>query len=707
MPTSPQGSDIDVATTRLHRLSRWLMVAAALLLAVFPLTSAPAQADPPLTTLDGPVTDRAGVLSASDLTEVQQALDQVAATTKDQLFVVYVDSFDGLGGAQWADQTAEGSHLGVRDFLLAVAVGDRLYGFAVNAGSDLTTAQQSEVENAIVDRLREDDWAGAVVAGADQLTNQLADGGSGASSTSGSGANANPESTSGSGTGLLVFVLILALLVVVAGVVWSWRRRRASQGAQAGADKLAGLSTEELNRRAGTALVELDNALRGSEDELGFAQAEFGLEATDPFRAALDTSKQKAAQAFTIRQQLDDSTPETEPQQRAMLTQLLQLCDQASDALDEQTQSFDQLRNLSERAGAVLDEVDQRAGEVEQRLPVSQKTLQNLGATYPATALASVSAGPAQAAALIAGARDAVAKGREALTRGDKNQAAGFARVGQNAIAQAAKLLDAVDHAQADLAQASDRLNQRMASIGADLNDAARLGGNDPAVTAAAGEARSALGQAQAVSQGGDPLAALARLAAAETALDTVLAPARGQAAANAKTVQAAQALLAQTQQIAAQASAYIGARPSAIGTQARTRLSESTRLAGLAQQALSTSPNQAYASAQQALAYAQQALRLAQQDSSSWGGGSGSDSGGGSGVGSLITGLVIGGLLSGARSSGPSIFGGGGGFGSGRGGGHSASSGIFGGGGWSGGGHSGGGSFGGGWGGRSGGGRF
>ena len=626
----------------------------------------PAQAVPPLGSIDTAVTDQAGVVG-NQASRLNQALNQVADKTNYQLYVVYVPTFDGMSGEDWADQTANQARLGVNDLLLAVAVDDRLYGFAVNTASKISASDQTAIENAIVDRLRNNDWAGAAIAGANKIVDQ----------------NTTSPWTYG---------LIGGAVVVGGGGGWLWwRNRRKAEGmnpAMAPAE-LAKLSTPELSQRAGTALVELDNALRSSEDELGFAQAEFGLEATDTFRIALDKAKENASGAFGIRQKLDDEYPETEPQQRAMLMDLLQLCDQAADSLDSQTKSFNELRNLANRAGQVLNEAEQRASEVAQRVPVARKTMETLATTYPSTALASIIANPDHATNLISAARDAIHKGRQSLEDDNKNQAVAFARVGQNAIAQAGKLLDAVDSAQSDLAKAAAKLAEHMASLSSDLGDVQRLRVNDSAVLAAATEAQAALQQAHSVSAGGDPLAALTRLASAETVLDNVLAPARGQEVARLKLVSAVQTTLAQTQQVITQANSYIGARRAAIGTNPRTRLSEASRLVAHSQQILPSDPNQAYALAQQALALAQQALAEA-EDSNHWGSGSGG------GLDSFLTGVVIGSITrgggghswGGGHSGNWGGGGGGGGFGGGGGGG-------FGGGG------------GGGFGGRSGGGHF
>ncbi|HXV93909.1 MAG TPA: TPM domain-containing protein, partial [Pseudonocardia sp.] len=141
-------------------------LAATAVLALLLLGAAPAVAEPPLR-LDDQITDRAGVgLDA----EVPLALDRLRADEDIQLFVVFVDSFDGASGQEWADESARLSQLGSRDMLFAVAVRDRAYGYSVDAafprsGSEIDRLIASDVEP----RLAVDDWSGATVALADGL----------------------------------------------------------------------------------------------------------------------------------------------------------------------------------------------------------------------------------------------------------------------------------------------------------------------------------------------------------------------------------------------------------------------------------------------------------------------------------------------------------------------------------------------------------
>ena len=121
-------------------------------------TSAAAQpADAPFS-VDDQITDRAGVLSDTD--GLQSELERLQDEEDLQLFVVYVDSFDGKSGEDWTRETFETSGMGGNDVLLAVAVEDRRYGMWTTEDSglspdDISRVQSEDVEPALAD----DDWA--------------------------------------------------------------------------------------------------------------------------------------------------------------------------------------------------------------------------------------------------------------------------------------------------------------------------------------------------------------------------------------------------------------------------------------------------------------------------------------------------------------------------------------------------------------------
>ena len=119
------------------------------------------------------IEDRAGVLGDRQ-PEVEAALTALQDSGHVQLWVAYVDTFSGLGAQEWADQTATTSDLGLRDVLLAVAVGDRAYAYSVDQDFPLTQAQLDEVMAVAVEpALSKNDWAGAAIGAARGLGEAL------------------------------------------------------------------------------------------------------------------------------------------------------------------------------------------------------------------------------------------------------------------------------------------------------------------------------------------------------------------------------------------------------------------------------------------------------------------------------------------------------------------------------------------------------
>lgn len=649
--------------------------------AVGPASLAPAlgptaAAEPP-SRLAEEVVDSAGVLG--DAGEVRDALDRLADETRLQLFVTFVDSFDGTDSVEWAVRTAELSGLGTEDALLAVAVEDRQYAFVVHSGSGITDAQQAAIRGDLVEpRLADDDWAGAVVAAADGLRRAA------------SGDLRADGRTSGGGGGFLVVLLVGGVLVVVVlVVVFSLRAARRSRGPAgrppgAPAQGLEALSTEELERRASRALVALDDAVTASRQELGFAQAQFGLQATQRFADVLERATAALREAFAIRQRLDDDEPETGPQRRAMLLDVLRLCEEADAALDAEVEEFDRLRDLQARATQVLEEVDRRAAEVRGRVPAAEAELARLTTLHPPAALATVADNARQAVALVDSAHRLAEQGRAAVAADDRATAVVHARAAEEAVDQADRLLAAVLRAGEDLAQAARRIDDGVASLRADLADAARLAPDDPAVRAAVAEAERALADVPAARGDGDPLAVLRHLTEAEAALDAALAPAREEAEARERARQQLTALLHRVDAQIRGVSDFIETRRGAVGPEARTRLAEAARHAQEAHRLAVDDPAAGLAEAQQAERLALQAQHLAQRDVDDWtrrqppGGGPG-----GLDVGTLVLGgILLEGMLGGGRRGGG--FGGGGfggGFG-GSGGGFGGGGGGFGGGG-------------------------
>lgn len=641
---------------------RRVAAVAALVFGLLAFGGATASAEAPLR-INGDITDPAGALG-SDTARVQAALDRLSSETEMRLYVVYVKSFSGRAGQDWADRSAQASQLGRRDALLAVAVDDRAYGISLDETFPVSESAVTAIETQDVrPRLTANDWAGAAIALADGLRTGHAAGASGGDT----------------GSGALPVGLVVGGVALVGGgaYVLARRRRRAPAKADTEAapapaplpDPAPGEPTDDLAYHASSALIDLDDAVQTSEHELGLARTQFGDEAVKEFQAALEQSRAELVQAFALRQRIDDEQPD-EPTRRGLLSQILHLCGTADQRLDAQSAAFDRLRDLEQNLPQVLADLKPKLNATAGRVPGTTASLDALRTRYAESALGPVADNIPQATTRLDLARTEIDEAGTELAADKRADAAVSARAAEEAIEQAGTLLDGVRRLADELAQAANRLVEARAEIEADLAEARLLPG--PELAAAAARAEAALTSAnQEVGQGGgDPLAALRRLDEAGTALDKALADAQeAREAGERAAAQLDRTLLAARSGIAA-ASDFISTRRGAVGSDARTRLAEAQRHLDTAVGLARSTPVDALREAQQADAMAQEALRLARDDVQRWSPPSGRGGTSGIDLGSL----VLGGILLGGRSGG---FGGG--FGGG-GGGHSRGGGFGGG---------------------------
>ncbi|QDY78846.1 TPM domain-containing protein [Streptomyces qinzhouensis] len=660
---------------------------------------APPAEDPVTLSRDGQITDRAGALG-DRRAEVTRALDRLYAAERLQLFVVYVRDFSGRTAQEWADATARRNGLGTDDLLLAVATHDRQYAYWAAAASPLTDARLAEVaRTAIVPPLRAHDWAGAAVGAADGYAAVLA----GRPVPSPTIVPGDPDpgtAPAGTGAGDLVLPVGVAIAVVgVAAYAATRRRHRTAtrttpQGGRAGwssgPDAAAGPPTAELDARARQALVGTDDALRTSQEELGFATAQFGEAAAEPFTAAVAYAQGELTAAFRLRQQLDDAHPEDEATRRRMLEEILARCADADRRLDAESEDFDRLRDLERNAPEALRTADERFAELNGRLLSTDAALAVMRERYAPSASAPVMSDATAAGDRLVFAKTAADRARTALAADENATAAVQIRATEGALAQADRLIEAVDRRARELAEAVGALPGALTETDSDLAEAhGVLDGTAPEESTAGLRGRTARAESVAaevrreMAAGPyDPIDALRRVEEADAALDAALAGAR----AGEESARRARSLLGQATlgaRAAVEAAAdYITTHRGAVGSPARTRLAEAQRRLALSAEQAAEAPGTggaggggqanvqaALGEAQRADALAREAQRLAEEDVRGFGnpfgagGVSGAGSAGGGLGGAVLGGILLGGLFGGGRGGG---HGSGGGFGSG-----------------------------------------
>lgn len=585
----------------------WFTVLAVVVL--WSVITGSALAAPPLKLDSGLVTDDADVLG-TDLSAVEDALESLESEHGIQLFVVYVETFDGYDAQEWAHETANINGLGLNDVLLAVAVLDREYAWSVDDDFPLSDSELDDVAAEWIEpALSDEDWGAAAVAAAEGYADALE------AQDEPAVVPATGDEGDGGGGSLWCCLLPGVLAAGLAGLGAFLFKRRGKGGKGGGAAAPGAPTTKELETSAGKLLVSVDEALRSSEQELGFAEAEFGSAAIDEYRAALEASKGEVAEAFRIQQQVFDAEPEDEATRRQMLEKIIALANAADARLDEKADAFKRLRDLAGRADEALASLGDRLTALETGIPNAASTLGVLKGRYRESALGDVADNDAEAAALVQAARKAAADGAQSSMQGDRNAAALAARTAEDATAKAEQLLAAVSAsgeslkaAEAALADETTRLEA--AAAGAQAQDATRYAALVAAAGAAVTEARDAL-----ASPPFDPLARLAKVREVAGQLDAALAEARDEAQKLEAARSSAQSALTTARDRIQSAESFIATRSGAVGTQARSALAEARGRLQKAEQLLATDPAAALAEAQAAQQYAESALRYAQGD--------------------------------------------------------------------------------------------
>ena len=645
------------------------------------LPAAPALAESPVTIPSGQNIVDSGNVLGNRKAEVQEAIQKLLNDHKYNLYVVTAKTFENPADPKaWAVAVANAKGMGKADVILTMS-DDGKYYFAPNSASAIASKTSTITQNAIVSNLAggKRDFAQAAIDTATAIGN-AAGGGSGTVS-------------SGDGAGSAVLVGAGVVAAGGAGAYLYLRNRRKKAAAAVGAgsaqgaeqDPLAGLTVEELRRRSGSLLIEADDAIKSSEQELGFAQAQYGDAAVGNFTKALQDAKGHMSESFKLQQQLDDHIPDTEEQQRAWLTEIIRRSEAALASLQEQKADFDSLRELEKNAPQALAAVSAGADEAEARIASAEQSLTELRGKYAESALVQVADNIGQAKERLAFVQNASVTAQEKLTAGESSLAAVAVRAAEEGLHQTNVLLGAITKVAGNLDEARSGLESAVVDTSQDLAQARAMiqSGAHPELAGPVAAVEAALARVRTEIQGGkiDPIATLERVESAHQSLDGALSGIRDQQ----EQIRRAQASLQQSIMSAqAQISAtsdYITARRGGVGTEARTRLAEAQRNLDYALSISRTDPVTALQYAQQAHTLAAQAAQLAQSDVDSFGyanqgygrGGMFGGGGGGGGLGgAILGGILINSILHG---------GGGGGFGGGG-----DSGGGWGGGGWGGG---------------------
>ena len=411
---------------------------------------------------------------------------------------------------------------------------------------------------------------------------------------------------------IVVVTVVVAFTAIVGIGFWVLARRKKLRPA---ADALGA-----LQQRANILLVRVDDAIKGAEDELAFAVAQFGDVKSQEFEAALVSAKAQLREAFNLQQKLDDASPDTDTERRDWSGRIIHLCESARTSLDAQESSFATLRNVEKNAPQNLTTVQAAITAVDTRILTATETLATLRSRYNERALSSVSDNIDRATRERTDAQHHADLAQKALdgepTKEGEPSAADLIRSAGEHTYRAQKLLDAINTLNDELTKTTDALAALRESTSHSLAEARSVRDTppDPDAGAAVGRAIQTVEAALATdTEAHDPLATLETLRAANAELDASMAGARNQKQRldGAKTALVG-ALVGAKSQLRATRN-FIDNRRGGVGTAARTRLAEAERLLAVAE--AETDPVAALDTARSSATYSRDADALARFD--------------------------------------------------------------------------------------------
>ena len=525
--------------------------------------------------LTKPVTDDAGVLTDSERAEIEQAIQQVSQSQGKSVRVVFLRTFGDITPSDWVDQAvaANGSNTAV----LVISPDERAYN--VGGGEEWTQAEIDRMNDAAYAQLTQLNWSQAALNAVE--------------SADGSSSSSNSD---GAGAGWVAGGLGVAALAgggMYAAARKGSRKQQAKQIASAKAldpadtDSLGRLPTATLEEVARDALVSADESITQGKEELKLATSEFGAERVRPFTSAMNDATRTLQRAFSTHQKLYDAIPETEPEKRAMLVDIISSSGKAEQALRDKTAEFNDMRGVLMRAPDEVDKILARTVDIRARLEPARATLAQLRETHAAEMLSSIVDNVDVAQASLDEAEKALndARSLAAQPAGRQGALLDTLAAASHAVEVSDTNLNAIEHAEENIRAAKTNLPALIDEIRAELRDIDTVKGareQGARIDVAALDAVSAKAQRMLDAIGNradtDPLALYEELANMDAEIDDALDRARGVAGDQARALQ----LFDQQMQVCTaqiqRAEDLIRSRGRIIGSHARTLLAEAKR---------------------------------------------------------------------------------------------------------------------------------
>ena len=374
-------------------------------------------------------------------------------------------------------------------------------------------------------------------------------------------------------------------------------------------------SRPDLDSQAAALLVTLDDRVRDAENEVGFAEAQFGRASASDFDAALARARLQLVEAFRLGQQRDSTASDAGRLHRRTTLQMIALCQTALASLDRFHGAFAQLRRTEVDAAQTVGELRAKLGVLQDRLVHAKRRHEQAAEDYLESALAGAAQQIADGEALVneIGQQLDVAVSRISPT--GVNAVADLLHSAAAGLHGADQQLDEAEFVLGELAAAVQAVSRMREASAGDLREAriALDGAPDPDTGANIVSAIAAVEKsltATTVDPGvrSNPFSQLAILGDAAADLDAALATARNQQqrfdharAAYEGTLIAARSQIGVVRELIVRGN---------VGARARTRLAEAERQLMIAE--AETDPVEALDAIRRSVTHARDADALA-----------------------------------------------------------------------------------------------
>ncbi|QYH35574.1 hypothetical protein [Salinibacterium sp. M195] len=332
------------------------------------------------------------------------------------------------------------------------------------------------------------------------------------------------------GTTIAVVTLVVVVLAVGVGAFILLFRRGGDRGIRGSS------SQTELDAHAAALLVSLDDRVRDSENEVGFAIAQFGAASVQEFTRALTQARQELTEAFRLGQQRDIAVNEADRSRRRTTLQMIALCEKALLLLERFDSDFTERRRTEAAAGGTVIELTQQLSSLREHLVRLQQQQDEAAERYLESVLAVAIRQRENARQLLDNATQHLDVASPEISETGVNAVAELLHLAASDLHRAAQQLSASELTLAEASDAEVAVTRMRDTSMSDLREArvALDRAQDPDTASGIITAIAAVDNAltgTAVRAGGrhDPFRQLIVLTHASAELDNALATARNQ----------------------------------------------------------------------------------------------------------------------------------------------------------------------------------